>query len=154
MNRATLRRGLVTVVRLALGALFVVAGALKLRDPSGFASAIANYQILPSLSPYLAAALPAAEIVAGLALMVAPVAWRRAGALVIALMMLAFTVAAAAALARGLNVDCGCFGSASEAVTGLTVVRDLLLVAAAVAVLITDRGPSVSAPGTAADASR
>ncbi|HEU4410412.1 MAG TPA: MauE/DoxX family redox-associated membrane protein [Polyangiaceae bacterium] len=117
--------------RLGLGALFLVAGALKLRDPYAFALEIANYQLFPALAPWLAAALPATEIVVGVALVAGPRPWARAGALAAALLLGAFTVAATSAVVRGVNISCGCFGADSGPVTWLTVARDVGLVALA-----------------------
>lgn len=119
------------LVRLGLGGLFVVAGASKWGDPGGFAQEIANYQLWPGLAPYLAAVLPAMEIVAGLALLLAPLSWRRAGAAALFFITAAFTVAVGAAAARGLDISCGCFGAGSGRVTWLTVLRNLALLTAA-----------------------
>lgn len=119
------------LARVGLGALFLVAGALKLRDPYAFALEISNYQLLPALAPWLAAALPATEIVVGVALVAGPRPWARAGGLAAALLLAAFTFAAASAIARGVNISCGCFGADSGPVTWLTVARDVALVAAA-----------------------
>ena len=35
------------LIRIALGVTFVSAGTLKILDPAGFASAVANYRLLP-----------------------------------------------------------------------------------------------------------
>ncbi|MRG90720.1 MauE/DoxX family redox-associated membrane protein [Polyangium spumosum] len=123
---------LLWLLRLALGGMFLAAGALKFSDPTSFALEIHNYQLLPDLAPLLAATLPAVEIVLGLALVVAPRPWARASALGAALVLGVFTVAVASAVARGVNIDCGCFGEGSGPVTMWTVLRDVALVAAAV----------------------
>jgi putative oxidoreductase len=128
--RVLLRLRLPLLLRLGLGGLFVVAGALKLGDPAAFAQQIANYQLVPALAPYLAILLPPVEVVAGLALAAGPARWRQAGALVLALLTAMFTVAVASAAARGLDISCGCFGdpgSASGPVGWLTVARNLTL---------------------------
>lgn len=118
------------LLRLGLGALFVFAGLAKLRDPTGFATEIANYRLMPELAPYLAIALPAIEVVLGVCLLVGPALWRRAAALATGLLLIVFTIAVAQVVARGINVDCGCFGGSSGPVTGLTLARDLLLLGA------------------------
>lgn len=119
------------LLRLGLGALFIVAGAAKLRDPAGFAVAIANYRFLSELAPWLAVTLPTVEILVGAMLLVAPVRWRASAALAALALLTMFTVAVAQARARGINVDCGCFGGAAGAVTGWTVARDVVLMLAA-----------------------
>ena len=139
-------RWLRLALRLALGALFVVTGVLKLRDPSGFATDIANYRLAPALAPLLAVVLPWTEIVAGAVLMALGAGWRRAAALCIAAMMAVFTVGAGSALARGLDVSCGCFGSDSAPITWWTVLRDVALLAAA-AVLVGGERAGAPAPG-------
>lgn len=137
---------LALLLRLGLGGLFLVAGALKLGDPAAFAQEIANYQLWPGLAPLLAATLPAVEIVAALVLLAGPVAWRRAAALVLALLSAMFTIAVGTAAARGLDISCACFGQASGAVSWLTVLRNLALLAAAVLVLWLE-GRAPASPG-------
>jgi putative oxidoreductase len=134
-----MKRVLLLLARLALGLVFVVAGALKLRDPAAFAQDIANYQLVPSLAPVLAVVLPALEVVVGLALLALSSSWRRAAALVAGGLMIVFTVSASTALARGLDVSCGCFGGNSGAIGWTTLARDVALLAAAALVLVGDR---------------
>jgi uncharacterized membrane protein YphA (DoxX/SURF4 family) len=133
----------ILLLRVALGGLFVWAGVTKLADPGGFATDIANYRLLPSLAPLMAVTFPPVEVVLGLALVVAPRLWRRAAALAIAVMMAMFTVAVAQAVARGINIDCGCFGGGSSSpVTLFTVARDVALTLAAAALVVVERAPS------------
>jgi uncharacterized membrane protein YphA (DoxX/SURF4 family) len=131
-------------LRIVLGGLLVVAGALKLGDPTAFANEIINYRLFPSLAPWLAATLPAVEIGLGVALVIAPGPWRRAAALATLLLMLVFTVAVSQVVARGINVDCGCFGGNTGPVTLLTVGRDLVLLAMAGAILWLERQRTAS----------
>jgi putative oxidoreductase len=126
-----LSRVLAAVLRIGLGVLFVVAGAVKWADPTAFAQEIANYQLLPGLAPHLAVLLPAIEITAGAVLLAGPLVWRRAAAAALFLVTAAFTVAVTAAVLRGLDISCGCFGGDSAKVTWLTVLRNLALLAAA-----------------------
>jgi putative oxidoreductase len=137
-----LKNALLWAIRLGLGALFVYAGLMKLRDPGEFAIEIANYRLLPGLAPYGAVMLPTVEIVAGLGAIVLPRTWRRAAALVIAGLMLMFTVAVSVALARGINIDCGCFGGDSSPITALTLLRDLAMLGGASALVLLDREPA------------
>jgi uncharacterized membrane protein YphA (DoxX/SURF4 family) len=126
-------------LRVALGALFVYAGVLKLPDPTGFATEITNYRFLPELAPWLAATVPSIEIALGLTLIFAPKLWRRAAALAAGGLLAVFTIAVTQVVARGINVSCGCFGGNSGPVTLLTVGRDLALLAAAGAILWLER---------------
>lgn len=115
------------VLRLGLGGLLAIAGMLKLRDPSGFAVEIANYQLLPALAAYPAAILPATELLLGLSLIVAPSPWRRAATVGVAVLFVLFTIAVGSAYARGINIACGCFGGGGAAIGPLTLVRNLAL---------------------------
>jgi uncharacterized membrane protein YphA (DoxX/SURF4 family) len=98
------------LVRLLLGGFFLAAGGLKLVEPAKFAADIANYRLVPHAAVnLLAITLPGIEVVAGALLLAGR--WRRASAVVITGLMAVFVVAVAAALARGLDVRCGCFGT-------------------------------------------
>jgi putative oxidoreductase len=130
---------LVLVLRLGLGGLLTVAGALKLRAPGAFATEIANYQLFPGVAPYMAVTLPVVEIVIGLALIGAPLAWRRGAALGALALLGAFTVAVGAAYFRRINIDCGCFGTGGGPITALTLVRNVALMATAAVLLPTEQ---------------
>jgi len=134
-----MRRTVGWALRLGLGGLFIVTGVLKLRDPGAFATDVANYQLFPGLAALLAATLPATEIVVGLAVIGAPPRWRRAAGAAVALLMALFTAAAASALLRHIDISCGCFGKDSGRIDALTIVRDLMLLAAAIGAVVTDR---------------
>jgi putative oxidoreductase len=130
------------ILRIGVGALLVVAGLLKLKAPGAFATEIANYQLTPALAPYLAVALPVVEVVTGVALAVGPRAWRRAAALVALVLFGMFELAVAAAYLRGINIDCGCFGTGGGPITILTVLRNALLIAASAILLRVEGQPS------------
>jgi len=134
MRRAA-RIGAALVLRLVVGGVLVVAGALKVRAPGAFAAQIANYQLMASAAPYLAAVLPAVELLIGLAVLVAPRSWRAGAALGALVLFGMFEGAVTAAFFRGINIDCGCFGAGGGPITGLTILRNLLLVAAAAILL-------------------
>jgi putative oxidoreductase len=140
------RTALLMALRLGLGALFVVAGALKWRDPSGFAQEIANYRLLPDLAVSLAIVLPGIEVLAGAALLAGPLPWRRAGAGAIMVITAAFTVAVFSAVVRGLDISCGCFGAGSGRVSWLTVARNLALLASAAGLVWAFRGAAGGQP--------
>jgi uncharacterized membrane protein YphA (DoxX/SURF4 family) len=140
----TPRDAVALALRLGLAALFLYAGAVKLADPAGFAVDIANYRVLPAwLVPPLAAMLPGVEIACG-ACLLWPRARRSAAWLTLALLG-AFTLAVGQALARGINLECGCFGASRAPVTVATLGRDLALVAAAGLALALGRGQDARA---------
>ena len=110
------RRLVRLILALAVGLVLIYAGALKVRDPMRFASDISNYQMIPwSLGVRVAFYLPWLEIVCGLALI-----FQRlfAGAIVLGLgLILLFTGATIWARSQGIDVACGCFGTASSNLT-------------------------------------
>ena len=100
--------------RLIVAVVFVYAGALKLLDPAAFAEDIANYQAFPHWTRNLAAAVvPVAEIVGGLAVLTG--IKRRAGALMLGSLTLAFLGLILSVIVRGIDLSCGCFGEVTEA---------------------------------------
>lgn len=133
--------GLLARVYLAL--VFLVACWHKIRHPDAFAVDVATYQILPlALVNLVAITLPWVELGAGVMLLVGFRA--RAGALMVTGMMLVFLAALIVALARGLDMSCGCFasqGAAEDPISYRTVLRDLGWLALAVYVLLLDRQP-------------
>lgn len=110
MTAVDTRRDYVALaISLAIGLLFIFAGADKLRDPLQFADSIAAFAILPAKFVNLVAlGLPPFEIACGLLMLMPPT--RRVAALALALTSVIFFAALASALARGLTLDCGCFG--------------------------------------------
>jgi uncharacterized membrane protein YphA (DoxX/SURF4 family) len=100
---------LTLLARLILGGVLFAAGALKIGSLQKSAMAVRAYELLPvSLANFLGYTLPWIEIGVGL-LLIAGVAVRISG-LIGAVTMLAFIVAIGQAWARGLSIDCGCFG--------------------------------------------
>ena len=99
--------------RLALGGVLFAAGAIKIPTPYKAAAAMRAYELLPnSLASFFGYILPWFEVGLGL-LLILGVATRFSG-LVGALLMLLFIGAIASAWARGLSIDCGCFGGGGE----------------------------------------
>jgi uncharacterized membrane protein YphA (DoxX/SURF4 family) len=130
-------------VRWYLGFLFIEACLHKIAHPGAFALDIATYDILPLVLVNLAAiTLPWAELAAGTMLIVGH--RTRAAGWMIAGMLLVFLVALSIALARGMDMSCGCFASqgavAEDPISRLTVVRDLVWIALTVFVIVFDRG--------------
>jgi uncharacterized membrane protein YphA (DoxX/SURF4 family) len=97
------------VARLVLGGVFLVAGALKVTTPEAMAKATQAYQVLPhDVAAYVGYALPTVEIILGLLLVLG--LFTRVAAVLTSLLLVAFLIGIAQAWARGLTIDCGCFG--------------------------------------------
>jgi putative oxidoreductase len=106
MNRAA--RWTYHVSRLLLGGLFLYAGLVKTLDVAAFAGEVANYRILPYAWNFVVAAvLPYVETLAGFLLLVNRRV--RPAALVLGGLTAVFIAALVSVLARGMDIDCGCF---------------------------------------------
>jgi uncharacterized membrane protein YphA (DoxX/SURF4 family) len=133
MASSKLVRILLVVLRVALGAIFVYAAWVKLRDPwQLFAMSIDSYRILPLAAVELAArVIPWAELALGLLLIFG--LWLRISGSIVSLVLLTFFVLMLRAYAKGMAIDCGCFGP-GEIISWKTLLRDGTLVAAALLV--------------------
>jgi uncharacterized membrane protein YphA (DoxX/SURF4 family) len=97
------------VARLVVGTVWVVAGGLKLPDPSDSVAAVRAYDLLPpAVVPVVGHLLPVVEVLLGLCLLAGLLT--RGSAVLSALLLVIFVVAISTAWARGLVIDCGCFG--------------------------------------------
>ncbi|WP_263972309.1 MauE/DoxX family redox-associated membrane protein [Spongiactinospora rosea] len=133
-----------TVARLVVAGVLIVAGWLKIGNPALSVRAVEAYELLPgAVATVVGYGLPILEIVVGV-LLVVGLLTRIAGA-ISALLMLAFVIGIASAWARGLRIDCGCFGGGGELAAGedpeylLEIVRDFGI--ALLAAWITIRPP-------------
>jgi len=119
--------------RLLLGGVFVWAGAVKALDVPAFAGQVAAYQLLSYAWNYVVAAtLPYVELLAGVLLL----ANRRVkpAALLLLLLNVLFIGVLVSVVARGLDIDCGCFGPDAGTTPLQALGRDIVLLALAVAV--------------------
>lgn len=125
-------RWFLLLLRFAVAGIFLYAGVTKIADPQSFADSIATFQMMPpQLINLLALGLPPFEVI--LAVMILT-GWKlRPAAFGILALTVVFAIALVQALVRGLEVDCGCFGSGEPSVwkTWASLGRDLLLMAAA-----------------------
>lgn len=130
-NQIVVSHGLYTLIRWALGTVFIFAGGAKLGTPESFATLIDAYGIIPEglLMP-VALVLPVFEVAAGLGLL-----FNIRGSLVsITVLLMLFIAILGYGLWLGLDVDCGCFGPEdpeADAFHGLksTLYRDLIMLA-------------------------
>lgn len=107
------------IARLILAGVFLVSGFLKAADPAQTKVAVKAYQLLPDgVAEVVAAVLPYLEIATGVLLLLGLAT--RLGAILSALLMIAFLIGVGSAAARGLNIDCGCFGGGGQVAAGDT----------------------------------
>jgi uncharacterized membrane protein YphA (DoxX/SURF4 family) len=126
----------VLLLRVVLGAIFVIAGASKVGHADMFAAQIAGFRLLPQIviAP-LALGLPFLELLLGGYLILG--LFTRSAAWVAAVLLAVFDAAIASAVMRGMSVSCGCFGPNDATVTTWTeVARDAVFVVLAVIVAL------------------
>jgi uncharacterized membrane protein YkgB len=126
------------LLRLAIGGVFIWAGAVKVFATQDFARDIQHYAIIPWADGVLLMAvyLPWLELGAGLAVVCRRLQF--GGLVAIIGMLLVFLGALTSAWARGLDISCGCFGKESAAIRThfpRLVAGDLALLAGAVVLL-------------------
>jgi uncharacterized membrane protein YphA (DoxX/SURF4 family) len=98
------------VARLIVGVVDIAAGLAKFPDPAGNVRQVRAFDILPeAVVPTVGHALPTAELIIGFALLLGLLT--RLFAILGALFFIAFIIGIASAWARGLEINCGCFGS-------------------------------------------
>lgn len=102
-----------TLAAWVVGIYFIYAAKDKIEDPAKFAASIKLYKLAPLWIVHAQALLmPWWELAGGLALLTK--SWRRPGAVIVAVLLVIFIIAIASAMARGLNIECGCTKDASK----------------------------------------
>ena len=121
----------IRVSQIAIGILMAWAGLAKIGDLRAFAEQLHNFRMIPiPIENLIAISLPWIELVAALALVFGIRA--RAGAILVALMLAAFTTAVSVAMVMGLDIECGCFGTHDATRVGwVKIGQNLLMLALA-----------------------
>ena len=130
------RRLLLWILRLGLVGAYLFAAIPKILDPWDFARAIWNFRMLPLfVIPPLALWLPVIEGFAAVALLTGLL--HRGGLIILNVLSALFAAGIASAMARGLDIDCGCFGDAATSEANLSHLGlNLVLLAAGIILLI------------------
>ena len=119
----------ILIARLVLASVFALAALPKIKDPVAFASSVEGYRVLgPALSNWVALLLPWLELIIGIGILMPWI--RRSSGIIIAALLVVFVSLHASAWMRGLEIDCGCFGSeASDKTTNYLrlIIRNFLL---------------------------
>jgi uncharacterized membrane protein YphA (DoxX/SURF4 family) len=123
-------------IRLTAAGIWLAAGVSKVVELETFRAQVAKYDLLPhALVAPFAYVLPFVEI--GVGVYLALGLFVRAAAAVAVGLMVIFLIAQTQAWARGLVLDCGCFGSIAQQEVGFgSIVRDALLGIPSLIVLI------------------
>jgi uncharacterized membrane protein YphA (DoxX/SURF4 family) len=114
------------LARLGLAAVWLTSGLIKAADPRETLVAVRAYQIFSDeMSSAVAAVLPYLEIALGVLLLVGLAT--RLAAVLSALVLVAFIAGVISAAARGLSIDCGCFGGGGSIAAGETAYTEEIL---------------------------
>ncbi len=119
------------LAEIAVGIAFLWAGTVKLLDPSAFLSSILTYEVFSyKLSAAASLGVPYLEVCVGVCLVFRVL---KGGSRLLATgLLLVFIALLTQAALRGLDVDCGCFGSSatsSESGFFWPITRDVLMLA-------------------------
>lgn len=126
-------QGFLLLARIGLGCLLLYSALPKIRQPYDFLHDVYNYELVgPKLGLLVAMALPWLELLVGICLLGGIFV---GGALLASAGMAAmFTFVIGWALYQGLSISCGCFGSGTEVITYVTLIRAIaILLASALA---------------------
>ena len=99
---------LLGALKLFLGIVFIISSATKIPNPEKFAEAIAAYRIVPEIFlPAMSFVIPWIQLLCG-ALLVCDI-YVKSSSLILSGLLTVYTLAIVSAVARGLDIDCGCF---------------------------------------------
>ena len=109
---------LLFTIRLFFGFVFIFAAISKISDPEGFSQAIYNYKLLPLfLINIFAIILPWIELCTGILLIFGILV--KENSQILSGLLIIFIVAIIISLFRGLDIECGCFGTVDGSKVGL-----------------------------------
>jgi uncharacterized membrane protein YphA (DoxX/SURF4 family) len=121
-----------TIGRLVLGGVWLAAGLSKLGDLAGSGRAVVAYRLLPAgVADVLGSVLPFVEIAIGVLLLLGLAT--RVAAAASGVLLVAYIAGVASVWARGLRIDCGCFGGGGDLTSdtrpqyATEIVRDIAL---------------------------
>ncbi|QNG19351.1 DoxX family membrane protein [Rhodococcus triatomae] len=145
-------RAVSLLARLGLAAVLLVSGSIKLRDPTQTVVAVRAYRLLAEeLVRPVASALPVVEVLLGVLLLVGVAV--RISAVASAVLFVSLIGAIASVWARGMSIDCGCFGGGGAAEVSGTdyareIARDVGFLATALWLAAFPRAPLALGPGS------
>lgn len=130
----------VLIYRIFIGAVFIWASWDKILHPEIFVRDVHNYRILPvELENIFALTLPWIEFISGIFIILG--IFIEASSILISFMLLVFIFALSSALARGLDINCGCFHTGrGERIAWSLILRDFLLFIPLIGILFGEKG--------------
>ncbi len=128
MNETKWMRVAHPIAAWVFGGVFIFSGFVKIRDPQLFLMQIRGFHLLSDpYAAWLALCLPWLEIFCGVAVLSG---FMRRGALILlGMAVVAFILVLSIAWARGLDIECGCFGSAIKTSLRVELIIDAVLLA-------------------------
>ena len=138
------------LARFILGIVFILASIEKIPQPELFALNIEAYKIIPLFLVNIAAlVIPWVELICGIFLIAG--INTRSSSFMLSLLSIIFILLIISALARGLKIDCGCFGSEnSSPVSWIRVLEDIGLLILGIYIFIFSESRTAT-PKTSSD---
>lgn len=104
-------------LRFFVGLVFIIAGIIKIIAPVEFFEAVMNYKIFGEfISQIIAVVIPWLELIIGLLIIFE--VYIKENLLLYLVLLLSFNILIASAIIRGLNINCGCFGTENSMQVG------------------------------------
>ena len=118
MNKEKVINYLIALTRIYLALVFIVSGLDKINNLDAFAISIENYRLFPTqIINIFAITIPWIELISGAFLLLG--IYIKENSIIIASLLFVFTTAVIIAVARGLDIDCGCQGTFDGQKVGL-----------------------------------
>ena len=124
------------VLRLAMGAVFILASIDKIFNPAVFSSVLREYKLVPEIFiPLISVTMPWVEFFAGVFIILN--IFSQSDALIMIGLNIGYIIGITINLAWGLVHECGCFTlfGWNEPISGSTIVRDLIFILMCVPIL-------------------
>lgn len=135
--RTDQKKILFDLIRIGLGFIFIYASIDKIFNPATFAKVIYHYRVLPiELINLAAIIMPWLEISLGILLIFG--VWIRSSAILAGAFTFFFIILMGSAMARGLNIECGCFALNPEAalVGWRRIIEDVFMLAGCIYLVV------------------
>ncbi|MBN1300297.1 MAG: DoxX family membrane protein [Melioribacteraceae bacterium] len=141
MNKILSDRYFLLCIRIVVGFVFIFAGIEKISSPEHFAVSIENYRVFPDFTiNIIAIYIPWLELLTGI-LLIFGIAVKENASIVSALLAI-FILLVFSAVVRGLDIECGCFGTSDGQKVGLLkIAENLFLFVAGIIIYLRDHNP-------------